>query len=169
MKRDDFKYLDEFPKLVLAIKAYEYKGEFRSYKFKDDDFLPIAHQTAGHGCHQHYMFGKILKHREKWFEPMVKLANKWYDSQVGCFGVSLDELITYRKQIQEWGFDCNYSYIDFEEGIYPIDFHKQVLSTMCYDEFPDELDDLIEFESNFHKTCGIINRWQIFILGENSD
>jgi hypothetical protein len=176
MKREDFKHLDldygmPLPRLVLAIKAYEYREEFRDYSFKPvRKFLPIAHQTAGHGCHQHYLKGTVLIPRDDVAAAMQVLNDHWLDTDCGCLGVSLDEVLEYRQQLQSLlHVDCNLTYRDFEEGIYPMDYTLQTLSSLQIDEFPQDLDELIEWQDTFNRTTGFIGRWQILILGENCD
>ncbi len=176
MKREDFKYLDldygmPLPRLVLAITAYEYGGEFRDYRFKPVRmFLPIAHQTAGHGCHQHYLYGTVLTPREEVAAAMQVINDHWLDTDCGCLGVSLDEVLAYRQQLQTLlHADCNRTYRDFEEGIYPIDYTPQTLSSLQTDVFPPDLDELIEWKDRLNRTAGLIGRWQVFILGENCD
>jgi hypothetical protein len=165
--RKNFNYLDVLPQLVLAVKVYhEYDLE---YKFKEE-FKPIAHQTAGIACHQHYMYGTLLKPKKEALESMVKMSDHWLDSNSGAFCCSLDEILEYRKQLQDWfGLDCNISYANFEEGIYPIDCSAKALATLQTENFPEELDDLIEWEDDFDRVCGSVHRWSIFILGENCD
>jgi len=153
---------EKFPLLVLASKE--------KHDFKDEKFIAIAHQTAGHGCHQHYMFGKILRPKKKTKVAMEGIQNYWLNTDCGAFGVNLDEIITYKNQLNKLlGVNCNNSYYDFEEGIYPIDCSVKNLKKLCTDKFPENLDELINFESNSMRLCGAINRWKIYILGENCD
>jgi hypothetical protein len=176
MKREDFKYLDldyglPLPRLVLAITASEYRGEFRDYHFKPiRQFLPIAHQAAGHACHQHYLYGMVLTSRDNVSAAMQVINDHWLGTDCGCCGVSLEEVLEYRRQLQSLlRSDCNLRYRDFEEGIYPMDYTPQTLSSLQADEFPADLDELIEWEGDFDRTAGCIGHWQLFILGENCD
>ncbi len=43
------------------------------------------------------------------------------------------------------------------------------LALVQTDEFPADLDELIEWEGDSNRTAGCIRRWQLFILGENCD
>lgn len=101
------------------------------------------------------------------------LSDAWLESDAGCFGVPLDEVLKYREQLKALfglGVDCNQSYQDFEEGIYPIDCSPEALKALCEDDLPEELDDLIEFGDNkFARFCGFVGRWSLFVLGENCD
>jgi hypothetical protein len=45
----------------------------------------------------------------------------------------------------------------------------RVIRELCEDDLPDNLDDLIQFDSDLHRAMGMIGRWKCFILTENSD
>src|SRR3989344_9338005 len=112
-----FQYLPEesLPALVLATK--------HKYNFKEGrEWISIEHQTAGNVCNHHYMTGSILKPREDTLKAMREISDYWYDTNCGVFGTRLNEIIRYRTHLRELlGVDCNLSYRDFEEAIYPID------------------------------------------------
>ncbi len=109
-----FEYLDmcespvEFPVLVLALKD--------EYDIIDrEGWRYIAHQTAGHACHNHYMLGKILTPNDGIMEKMKKINDHWLDSDCGFGAVTLDDINQYRAQLNDiLGVDCNLSYTDFE-------------------------------------------------------
>jgi hypothetical protein len=159
------KYLphEELPVMVLAVKS--------NYYFKDKGkFQAIAHQTAGHACHQHYMLGRILQPRLKTLKAMNKINKYWFYSDCGAGTPSLDEVNEYRRQLKELlDVDCNYSYPDFEEGIYPIDFSIQTIRKLCSDKLPDRLESQIHFKSKTEKILGSIINWNLCILGDNCD
>jgi hypothetical protein len=175
-----FKFNDELdlrlPLLVLAVKcppewgSKSLEGSPR-YQFKPGrEFINLQHQTSGHACNQVYMQATLLKPREP--VKIQMLSDAWLDSDAGCFGVPLDEVLKYREQLKALfglGVDCNHSYQDFEEGIYPIDCSPEAIKALCEDDLPEELDDLIEFgDNNFARLCVYI-RWSLFVLGENCD
>jgi len=162
----DCEYLENerLPALVLATGLYKY--DF----VEGREWLHIAHQTAGVGCHQHYMVGTILQPRPEVIIPIKAIIDNWFDTSYGALGVTLDNIMAYRKQLNELlGVDCNSSYEHFEEGIYPIDCSPQVIRKLAVDEMHDNLDDFIKFRSGLHKLCDSFCRWNLFILGENSD
>ena len=172
--KDKFEYFEdsELPKLVLGIKSLFLPGDFlKEESFsKEREWLHISHQTAGHSCHQHYIFGTILTPTPKTHIAMFNLSKMWLDSDVGMFGVSLNEILTYRSDIQNLlNVDCNISYKDFEEGIYPIDCSTKNINMLTTDILPENLDDLLTFENPKYKSFGCINRWNLWILGENCD
>ncbi len=163
-KYPDCQYLEEsqLPTLVLAVpQKYDFK--------KGRIWQGIAHQTAGHGCHQHYMYGTILKPKSEIVEKIQHINKHWLDSDCGwAREATLDEILKYRKQLQELlGVDCNQSYADFEEGIYPIDCTIENLGKLTAEKFPKELDSLIRWnkdEPYFHRAD-----WKLYLLGENCD
>ncbi len=166
-----FRYLEEdnirLPALVLAVRA----EPSRTYKFVDNQqFRPIAHQTAGVACHQHYMYGRLLHPKPSVAEALKIIEQHWLGSNCGVFGVSLDDLIIYRAQLKLLlDEDCNYSYEDFEEGLYPMDLAVHTLANLCEDGLPESLDDLIQFGDEWDRFGGSIHRWKLYILSANSD
>jgi hypothetical protein len=179
---DEFKSPEELnlklPLLILAIEVPLYETEKpkeeaikdRCYNFKGPErWIMLAHQTAGHACHHHYFYASVLKPTPEAKVLMCELEKHWYESDCGMFNVSLDEVLEYRKQLLEFGVDCNSSYRDFEEGIYPIDCESKNLKLLCEDELPEDLNEFIEWEDDWDRLIGIIGRWKLFILGENCD
>lgn len=168
-KHEDYKYLDEYklelPQLVLAVHDIDNHYKFKATK----KWLKIAHQTAGHGCNQHYMIATILNPTKTAKKLMKELNNIWLDSDCGVFGVELDSIKFYREKLLSYNLDCNNSYHNFEEGIYPIDFTNETLRKLTNDSFPTDLDNLIKFDTKISKFCGSINRFHLYILGENCD
>jgi len=158
----------ELPVLVLGIYVYSHYGE--RHKMRGRDWKKIAHQTAGNACHSHYIVGTILEPKPE-LKTKIDMLNKcWLDSNCGVFGVSLDEILKYREQLRDlFGVDCNSSYDHFEEALYPIDCNRNSIEAMTNEELPEELDDFIDFKSPADKMIGCINRWSLFILGENCD
>ncbi|MBI4981514.1 hypothetical protein HZC30_08245 [Candidatus Woesearchaeota archaeon] len=159
----DCQYLNEaeLPALVLAVPQ---KCDFKGKRI----WQGIAHQTAGHGCHQHYMYGTILKPRPELVDKLQQITQHWLESDCGMGGsATLDEVVEYRKQLQEWlGVDCNTSYPDFEEGIYPIDCNAENLRKLSGEKFPKNLNDFIKREK---REFPYLVHWQLYILGENCD
>lgn len=157
----------KLPVLVLAIKHQE--DFFREYNFVEGrEFINIFHQTAGHANNDNYMTGIILKLKLETYEVINQINNSWRGSNCGMFGTSLEDVLIYRNQLKKLlGADCNESYKDFEEGIYPIDCSAENVRKLALDKIPDDLDDLIKFETGFEGVVGCVNRWNIYILGQN--
>ncbi|MEK6861284.1 MAG: hypothetical protein AABY07_04900, partial [Nanoarchaeota archaeon] len=95
----------------------------------------------------------------------------WLDSDCGLFSVvSLEEILEYRGQLNKLlDVDCDLSYKDFEEGIYPIDCSVENIRKLVLEEVPNHLDELIKWEHEFEKVGGCVNRWNLYILGHNCD
>lgn len=183
-RESGFGYLDidygiKLPQLVLGIKALGEVNPVAKYNFYDKyKFLKIVHQTAGIGCHQHYLQGMVLDVHTKLREGMEQIDNKWLESNTGVFGdTTLVEILEYRADLKRllWDeADCNHSFRDFEEGLYPIDLNPTILKKLSKQRLPNDLDKLIDWErmeGNIHinKVAGILNRWHLWILGNNSD
>ena len=173
----EFRYLDydygmRLPRLVLACSDPSLpilEGE-RSW-------LKIAHQTAGFACNQHHLLGTVLDPRVKVGEAMCVLDKKWEGSCVGMYGATLDQVLAYREDLGEIfkaGLDCNFAFQELEEGFYPIDLTPQVLKRLAYDQLPKHLDELVDWDSmpgnpSLNKVFGSLNRWGLYILGNNCD
>lgn len=101
---------------------------------------------------------------------MREISDSWHESNSGAFGVVLDEIIRYRAQLRQLlGADCNFSYRDFAEAIYPIDCSVGNIRKIALDEVPDRLDDFISWKNESDWIAGSFGRWNLYILGENSD
>lgn len=163
----DRDYDISLPVLVLAI---EQNPQYpREYKFKPTrKWLPIQHQTAGYACHQRYLDGFILNPRNP---ERLKLLNDVYlDSCINMWGLVLSQVNEYNKRIQELlGVTCEFSFMDLEEGIYPIDATQENIKLLAKDKLPKELDNLVDWSAKLDKSFGCIGRWKLFILGDNCD
>lgn len=170
-----FKYLEdqgiELPVLVLGIKPtikWDSKELVGHQFINPEKWLNIVHQTAGVGCHQFYCQGMILESNLIAKAAIKKIAKKYYDTNIGAMGACLSDIVEYNSYLDGLlGVNCNVNYADFEEGIYPIDI--EYLPKLTDQHFPSNLDDLIKFENSFQAMCGCFFRWNIWILGENSD
>ena len=170
----EFKYLEDYdlevPSLVLAVVAK--RGDYKiDYEFKDGrKFFKLVHQCSGLACNHLYIYATMLEPTDVSVKIMKRLDRMYLDSNLGVLGnPSIDELVEYRDFLKDFGLDCNYSYSDFMEAVYPIDLSAESLKIVCKDQLPEDLDDLIDFKDNWHKFCGIIGRWNLFILGNNCD
>ena len=135
-------------------------------------FVRVRHQTAGLACHSVEIEGIILQPRPRVLAAMQLIERHWYDSCMGAIQTSLDEILHYRMQLRDLVHplaDCNRSYMHLEEGLYPLDVHVGVLRDICENTLPDDLDDLLDFDSSLARAIGALGRWSCFILAENSD
>ena len=158
--------LSKLPNLVLAVHE--------RYPFTDHrPFIPIAHQTGGEACHWRYIIGTILRPRPEVTIKIQRISDSWQGSNCGAFSVSLDDILEYRKQLNELlGADCNHSYAAFAEGIYPIDCSPDVARRLTDEEMPDDFDaTFIKWRGKPERFLGSLDRqerWHLYILGRNS-
>lgn len=156
------------PRLVLAVLDRTWTKDFSFAPGRE--WVRLQHQTSGHACGQVYMWCNFLTPRPENIAAIYEIERSWYDTDLGAWNVSLDELLKYRKMLNEkLGVDCNWSHSDLAEAIYPIDCTVENLRKLCLDEIPDDLESLIEFDSDMSRVFGIANRWKLYIIGENCD
>ena len=140
-------------------------------RFKGTSVL-IDHQTSGIACGRLEARGVLLRPRPRVLAGMQLIERHWFDTSMGAFGTTLEDVLYYRMQLRDLihpQADCNFSYALLEEAVYPIDTSVEVLREICEDEIPDSLDDLIDFDGRFARTLGSVGRWKGLILAENSD
>jgi hypothetical protein len=170
---------DDLPRIILGIippdRAFEESPRYlwKEPKFKDRTWLKIAHQTAGLSCNQKFIIGTILTPKSPEILRSINLlCDKWLDSNMGCWGLSLKEANEYENDLWRLfgaNVGCNSSWKDLEEAWYPIDCTKNALNTLTSDTLPDNLDDLILWENGWERAMGCVNRWSIRVLGLNGD
>ena len=117
------------------------------------------------------MIGKVLEPRNNHVrKAMKKINDYWLESDVGICGVGLKSINEYNHQLKTlMGVSCNNSYEKFEEGIYPIDCTDENLKKLTSEKLPEKLDDLIKWKGKLQSFIGCINRWHLYILGDNCD
>jgi hypothetical protein len=173
---EDFKYLDkkQLPKLILGIKIdpSEFNEELSSYGYEftpGKEWHKIAHQSAGLGCHQHYLIGTFLKPRSLLVAGgMQHLTKKWLGTNTGVGKISLQEIKNYHNDLVSiFAADCNHSFRDLNEGYYPIDL--EYISRFTDEELPKNLDDLIIWKDGFQRAAHAGKLFNLVVLGPNSD
>lgn len=163
--REQFKYFNDLD-LPLLVLSTNHNYNFNNKK----EWIKIAHQTAGIACHNHYFYGTIIEPKKYVKKVMKDISDYWYESNAGLFGSSLDEILIYRNQLNEkLDVDCNNSYKSFEEGLYPIDCTIENIQKLSRYNFTSDLDSLIKFDKKVDRFFGSINRFNLYIIGENSD
>jgi hypothetical protein len=116
------------------------------------------------------MTARVLTPTPEMHGLMKEIADHWYYSDVGIFGTALNDILTYRKQLEKLGLDCNREYPDFEEAVYPIDPSVDVVKRICENDIDvDDFDEWIEFGEGLDKFLGCVGRWSLLILGDNCD
>lgn len=181
LKLEDFHYLDRqgvvFPQIVLGIKhcresfSSDYPPRRHTFAIGAPKFQNIAHQTSGLGCGQFYITGTLLQPKSvEVLRGLQEIERKWLDSNVGAFGgATLEQLNDYERDLRRlFDASANRSHRDFAEAIYPIDLeHLPKIAADCPDL--ETLDEWIEWEGGFDRAAGSLNRWKVWVLGENSD
>ncbi len=153
------------PVLVLAV-TYPPRGKFTR------PMVDISHQCGGIACHHMSMTVLPLTPNPMILAGMQLLEREWYDTCMGALGTSLEDVLLYRSQLKSLihaDADCNMSYRDLQEAVYTIDLDMRVIRELCEDELPDDLDDLIKFDTDMSRVLGMVGRWKCYILAENSD
>lgn len=166
MQYEYIDYINTGSKLFLGIEVSTKYEE--TYQFEKEP-IKFSHQSAGLACEQHNYIGFFLNPTEK-IEKLMNFLNTWgYESNIGAFGKTLNEIIEYRKILNDYLVDCNESYEFYEESIYPIDFDSNNFNDITKDDIPYDLDDLLIFNNPLLRMKGCFNRWKLLILTENSD
>ena len=170
MNRDEFEYIPdaELPVLVLAIDAERWGDS--NPKFRPGRrWEKIAHQCAGMLCNQRYFYATRLNPTKRVRLLMDEVDTLLFDSFLAQGLNNLTEVLRYRSKLREYGLDCHVSYTDLQEAVYPIDLNKDSIRTVTRDKLPEELDTLVVWETKFDRIMGILGRWHLYILGQNSD
>jgi hypothetical protein len=191
MNTKDFKHLGwecdseyglaiPLPQLVLAIE-YSYddlKKMATPFNFIHTDFRLIAHQTAGLGCSQHHLSALVLEPANAGVKAaMAELSKQGCDSQYGCWDrPTLSQLVAYQQLVRDLFFgcelSCEHSYSQLEEAYYPVDITPASLAALVAPSncLPQDLDELLmQDDYNRRHWRSWPHRWQLLILGENSD
>ena len=169
--QNTFKYPEEHglqvPLLVVAIK----QQDGLDYKFNEPEkWLRITHQVAGHGCHQVNLLAMPLEPNEITMKLMLKLEETFFESDLGCLGLALQDVVSYNELLREYGLHCEASFQELKEAVYPIDCTEEHIRLLCKNKLPKNMDDLINWEENhLFRLLGCINRWHLFIIGNNCD
>jgi len=153
------------PVLVLAL-SHPPRGQLKR------PMTSVYHQCGGISCNHMTMLALPLTPRPRMLAAMQLIEKHWFDSCMGVFRTTLDEIMIYRSQLKTLvhpDADCNDTYSDLQEAVYPIDVDMRVIRELCEDDLPDNLDDLIQFDSDLQRALGMVGRWKCYILTENSD
>lgn len=155
---------NDLPLLILATDS-------RYGQPRDPDlWVEISHQAGGHACIHFQKQCIILPIKDSAYPGIKGLTDKWLDSCVGVFGgPTLSTANEYSKDLARIGLSCESSYKQMLEAVYPFDTTVAVLRSLTDHPVPDDLDDLLVFESDLQKMFGIVGRWQAYILGQNCD
>jgi hypothetical protein len=159
----NWSYIDSKDLPVLALCTKQDDLNFKpEYNFK-----PYEHISSGYTCSTHKLFIKILNPTPN-AQKLIEFLNKEYYHS--CFieeHVPLDEIIKYQLHLKLFDLDCVGSYINFQEAMYPIDC--EYIHKLTTDDLPENLDDMVNWEKPINQMCGMVGRWKLYVLTENSD
>lgn len=158
---------DEGVKLPLLILSTSSRyGEVAN----PDLWQEIHHQGGGHACISFERRCIVLPIKDSVYRGVREITDKWLDSCVGLFGgPALRDANEYNEDLSAIGLTCESSYREMIEGVYPFDTSVETLRKLTDFPLPDDLDDLLVFESDLARMFGILGRWQAYFLGENCD
>jgi hypothetical protein len=137
----------------------------------DKRWVLFNHQSAGIACHHPYFLGKAYQLNDKGEALEQELSEKWFDTSLGAFGVSLSELVEYRDVLKRHDdkLNCESSYTELEEAVYPLDFDHENINSLIVGEVEKDPDELVLWKPKLEQVLGCIGRWGAWIITENSD
>lgn len=139
---------------------------------RPSDWKLLFHQTAGYACHHRYIYAKFLEPRTSIKKLGLELLSKYNDSLVAQ-PLSLPAANEYESLLGKYGLTAAHSYINLEEGFYPIDV--ECLSKVTKEKFAKDLrTELIKPMPKYRKRSisDLFANWvnfELAILGPNCD
>lgn len=165
---DLFPDLEERPRLLLGVAPEWLTRGVRLHPSRS--WHHVRHQAGGVHCAQVELLATELVPRLERETGLRRLAERFRETHLSGWGITLDDLVWYRSELQEWvGVDCVLSYRDFREAVYPVDVTSHHLRHLTVETLPEQLDDLLEFDQPFARALGMLGRWQLWIISANSD
>lgn len=163
-----FPDLEERPRLLLGVAPTWRSRDVQPGK--DRRWLHLRHQAGGVNCAQVELVVTELTPRPEREAGLLRLSLRFYDSNFSGWGTTVDDLVTYRAALRELlEVDANLSYGDLREAVYPVDVTAAHLYHLTNDELPDDLDKLLVFDHPAARALGMLNRWRLWIITQNSD
>jgi len=132
----------------------------------DHPWCLIDHQAGGHACRHPRFIGRRISLKPDIEFKCLEIATFWYNTQLGWDLPCLSDLMKYRSQLQEFGFDCNSSktFQHLMEGLYPADLTQSVIDRVC--QHPFSLESLL----GSPRPYGSVEHYAILvIIARNSD
>jgi len=132
----------------------------------------LFHQTAGYACHHKYLHARFLLPSPKIIKLGRELLRKYNGSLVSQ-PVSLKDANEYNSLLGKYDLNANRSYVNLEEGFYPIDIEclpKVTTEKFSKDLRTELLKPLPKYKSR--KISEIFANWvdfELAILGPNCD
>ncbi|MDL2343048.1 hypothetical protein QOL99_02675 [Deinococcus sp. MIMF12] len=165
---DLFPDLERRPRLLLGIDPEWLARGVRPSPSRT--WHHLRHQAGGIHCDQVELLATELVLRPERETGLLELADRFGDTNLSGWGITIDDLVRYRDALRGLlGVDCALSYREFREAVYPIDVTPEHLRHLAVDELPRRLDDLLEVDERFTLALGMLNRWRLWVISENSD
>lgn len=165
---DLFPDLERRPRLLLGIDPEWLSRGVRPSSTRT--WHHLRHQAGGIHCTQVELLATELVPRPERETGLLELADRFGDTNLSGWGITIDDLVRYREALCDLlGVDCALSYQDFHEAVYPIDVTPEHLRRLTADELPTRLDDLLEADDCLNLARGMLNRWRLWVISENSD
>ncbi len=162
--------LAQHPRLVLGIRITIFENIYLSRTSGQPKpgrvWMYLIHHAGGKEQQTHMFFVTEL-HPQAQVEAKLKaLAEHLMTHPLGGGPMGLDQLVEYQTRLREYlGVDCQHSYADLLEGIYPIDPTPAHLARLVEDELPAELDALVEGEGT--RKSSPLGSWGLWMLSAN--
>jgi hypothetical protein len=160
------------PVLILATKPGEALFGAQRWEFLPGrEWFWVSHQAAGVGCHQPEFICTILRWRPTALDAFRQLAAEYEGSNLGIYETpKLTDLVGYSQRLSaiDGALQCETTFRELEEAVYPIDFSQEALAVLSEDVIAD-FNALVRWASVTDKLVGSIGRWRLCVLAENSD
>jgi hypothetical protein len=132
----------------------------------------LFHQTAGYACHHRYLHARFLEPLPKIKKLGEELLRKYNDSLISQ-PISLSTANEYNSLLAKYGLAADRSYVDLEEGFYPIDVEclPKVTGEKLQEDLRKQLIKPLP-KSKKKSIADIFSNWVEFrlaILGPNCD
>jgi len=165
---ETFPDLEERPRLLLGMLPEWGSPDVRPGEGRR--WQHLRHQAGGVNCTQVELVATELTPRPEREAGLLRLSLRFSDSNFAGWGTTVDDLVTYRAALRELlGVDANLSYGDLREAVYPVDVTAAHLHHLTGDELPEDLDELLTFAHPAARALGMLNRWRLWIITQNSD
>jgi hypothetical protein len=135
----------------------------------DRDWYFLDHQTAGVCCHGRSFWASRVEPTREALEGMKLVERRWWGTNLGR-GPSLASCVEYSASLQNVfgsGVGCERSFLDLEEGLYPIDLTRQAVGKLAAENMASSLEKFRyqDTENYLFPSPGL----KLFIIGANSD
>jgi len=163
-----FPDLEERPRLLLGMLPGWESPDVRPGE--GQRWRHLRHQAGGVNCAQVELMATELTPRPEREAGLLRLSLRFSESNLSGWGTTVDDLVTYRAALRGLlGVDANLSYGDLREAVYPVDMTAEHLHHLTGDELPAYLDELLVFDHPLARVRGMLNRWRLWIITQNSD